>query len=72
MEETRSKPVGWPWSGAVLFLSLWTTYKFGWCDVVVFEACHILGGSGGMPPKKFLTISLSEAASCGLFSFITV
>ncbi len=44
------KPVGWPWSGAVLFLSLWIMYKFGWCDVVACEARHARGVWGHAPP----------------------
>ncbi len=46
---------------AVLFLSWWTIDNFGWYDVVTCEARHA-GGSGGMPPRKFI---LSEVAFGG-------
>ena len=52
------RPVGCPLAGGVLFLSWWTTS-------VVCEA-RMLGGSGGMLPRKFLNFILSEVASGGL------
>ncbi len=61
--ESLHKPVGWPWSGAVLFLNLWTMYKFGWCDVVACETRHGRG-SGGIPARKFLKFQYASGDLC--------